>query len=172
MYKFNRPRRDRYTEDSYYQDHHRQNDYGPYPYAVNIEEETLHNKFFRSALWTGNHLQLTLMCINPGEEIGLEIHPDTDQFLRLEQGRGVVVMGERRERLDFRKNVHENYAIFVPAGTWHNLINTGREPIKLYSIYAPPAHPHGTIHKTREEAEEQEHSNPYELHERPERRGY
>jgi len=110
------------------------------------------NNNFRTALWTGNYLQLTLMSIE--DEIGVEMHPDLDQFLRLEQGQGIVMMGKSRYRLNFRRKVYDDYVIFIPAGTWHNLINTGREPIKLYSIYAPPQHPWGTVHETREDSEE------------------
>uniref|UniRef100_UPI002ED4C3BD cupin domain-containing protein n=1 Tax=Caproiciproducens faecalis TaxID=2820301 RepID=UPI002ED4C3BD len=127
-------------------------DYGPEPFVINIDQATLQNNYFRRALWTGTHLQLTLMSINVGGEIGLEIHPNVDQFLRIEQGQGLVKMGNRRDDLDFQKRVSEGYAIIIPAGTWHNLINTGRVPIKLYSIYAPPQHPKGTIHRTRAEA--------------------
>ena len=128
-------------------------DYGPNPYTVNIKEAALQNDTFRTALWTGKHLQLTLMSINPGEEIGLEMHPHTDQFIRIEQGHGLVMMGDCKENLNYRRMVHENWAIFIPAGKWHNLINTGCIPIKLYSVYAPPEHPHGTVHETKQDAE-------------------
>lgn len=127
-------------------------DHGPYPFVTNIETATLKNNYYRTALWTGKYLQLTLMSIK--DEIGVEMHPDLDQFIRLEQGQGIMLMGESRDKLDFRRKVCDDYVIFIPAGTWHNLINTGREPIKLYSIYAPPEHPWGTVHKTREDAEE------------------
>lgn len=127
-------------------------DYGPYPYVVDIEEATKQNTTYRTALWTGNHLQVTLMNIRPGEDIGLEIHPDTDQFLRVEQGDGVVQMGNRRNNLTFATRVHEDSAIMVPAGTWHNITNTGRMPLRLYTIYAPPHHPFGTVHKTKKDA--------------------
>lgn len=127
-------------------------DYGPDPFVVNIEEATLQNTNFRTALWTGKHLQLTLMSLRIGEEIGLEMHPDVDQFLRIEQGQGLVKMGSRRDSLDFQRNIFEDSAIFIPAGTWHNLINTGNKPLKLYSIYAPPNHPRGTVHVTRADA--------------------
>ena len=133
-------------------------DYGPEPFVVNIEEATKLNDTFRTALWTGDYLQLTLMSIDVGDDIGLEVHHDHDQFLRIEQGQGLVQMGDRRDRLDFRRNVYDNYAIFVPAGTWHNLTNTGNIPLKLYSIYAPPEHAPGTVHETKaiaEAAEEQ-----------------
>lgn len=128
-------------------------DFGPCPYVVDIEKATLENPFFRRALWTGTHLQLTLMCIPPCGEIGLEMHPDLDQFLRLEQGEGKVMMGKSRDCLSFQQNVCANSAIFIPAGTWHNLINTGDEPIKLYSIYAPVQHPPGTIHCTKADSD-------------------
>jgi mannose-6-phosphate isomerase-like protein (cupin superfamily) len=127
-------------------------DYGPGPFVINIEEATEKNSTFRTALWTGNHLQLTLMSINVGDEIGLEIHPDTDQFLRFEQGRGIVKMGGNQDNLNFQMRVSEGDAILVPAGTWHNLINEGNVPLKLYSIYAPPKHPRGTVHRTRADA--------------------
>ncbi len=98
-------------------------------------------------------MQLTLMSINPGEDIGLEIHPHVDQFIRLEAGQGIVKMGRTKHRLDFQTCVKKDCAFIIPAGTWHNLINTGDEPIKLYSIYAPPQHPFCTVHKTKAIAE-------------------
>lgn len=132
-------------------------DYGPSPFAVNIEQATKQNNSFRTALWTGKHLQLTLMSINVGEDIGLESHPDVDQFIRIEQGQGIVLMGDRKDKLDFQAYVEDDFAFIIPAGKWHNLINTGNIPIKLYSIYAPPQHPHGTVHRTKAEAEASEH---------------
>ncbi len=129
-------------------------DYGPEPFVVNIEEATEQNNTFRTALWTGKHLQLTLMSIGVGEDIGLEVHPELDQFIRIEEGQGLVKMGDRSDRLSFQARVYEDFAIIIPAGKWHNLINTGSKPLKLYSIYAPPAHPHGTIHETKADAEE------------------
>lgn len=129
-------------------------DYGPEPFVINIEEATKQNNNFRTALWTGKHLQLTLMSINPGEDIGLEIHPNLDQFLRIEEGQGIVKMGDKKDRLDFQANVRDDFAFIIPAGKWHNLINTGNRPLKLYSIYAPPQHPFGTVHKTKKDAEE------------------
>ncbi len=128
-------------------------DYGPAPFVVNIEEATIQNNTFRTALWTGEHLQLTLMSINVGEDIGLEVHPDLDQFIRIEQGQGLVLMGDRKDRPDFRAEVYDDFAFIFPAGKWHNLINTGSVPLKLYSIYAPPEHPRGTVHRTKAEAE-------------------
>ncbi|NLM97625.1 MAG: cupin domain-containing protein, partial [Halanaerobiaceae bacterium] len=124
-------------------------DYGPDPFVINIERAARQNDYFRMALWTGEYLQLTLMSIEPGDEIGLELHTDNDQFIRIESGRGLVLMGNRRERLNFRERIFDGDVIFIPAGIWHNLINTGRTPLKLYSIYAPPQHPSGTVHETR-----------------------
>lgn len=128
-------------------------DFGQEPFVINIENATERNSNFRTALWTGKHLQLTLMSINPGEDVGLEVHPNTDQFIRIEEGQGQVRMGDKEDRLDFQRNVKEDDVVLIPAGKWHNLINTGSKPIKLYSIYAPPEHPRGTIHRTKAEAE-------------------
>jgi len=127
-------------------------DYGPEPFAIDIEEATKQNNNFRIALWTGKHLQLTLMSIGVGEDIGLEVHPNLDQFIRIEEGQGIVMMGDSRDNLNFRARVYEDYIFIIPAGKWHNLINTGNKPIKLYSIYAPPQHPRGTVHRTKEDA--------------------
>jgi len=131
-------------------------DKGPNPYVVDIEELTLENENFRTAGWTGKYFQMTLMTIPVGGQVGLEVHEDTDQFLRLEQGQAKVVMGSSKENLDQEWTAEDDWAIFVPAGTWHNIINSGDEPLKLYSIYAPPHHPHSTVHKTYEEAMEAE----------------
>lgn len=128
-------------------------DFGPEPFTVNIEQAACRNNNFRTALWTGSYLQLTLMCIPVGGEIGLEMHHDTDQFLRLESGRGIVMMGNCREMPDYQKCIGRGDAVFVPAGTWHNIINTGQCPLKIYSVYAPPKHPYGTIHCTKEIAD-------------------
>jgi mannose-6-phosphate isomerase-like protein (cupin superfamily) len=127
-------------------------DYGPEPFVTDIEEATKRNRNFRTALWTGNHLQLTLMSIPEGESIGLERHENVDQFIRIEEGRGLVRMGPSPDRLDFQRAVEEDDVILIPAGIWHNVINTGPGPLKLYSIYAPPEHPRGTIHVTKQEA--------------------
>jgi len=127
-------------------------DYGPAPYVVDIEKITTDNTNFRTAKWSGKYLQMTLMSIKVGGEVGLEVHPDTDQFLRVEAGQADVVMGPTEDNLTFQEKAQPDYAIFVPAGTWHNIINTGDEPLKLYSIYAPPHHPHSTVHETFEAA--------------------
>lgn len=127
-------------------------DYGKDPFVVNINEATRQNNTFRTALWTGEHLQVTLMSINVGEDIGLENHPNTDQFLRVEQGQGIVQMGDTQDNLTFKAQVSDDFAIMIPAGKWHNVTNTGNTPLKLYSIYAPPEHPFGTVHRTKAEA--------------------
>jgi len=128
-------------------------DYGPEPFVVDIEKATKENDNFRTALWTGNNLQLTLMSLNEGEDIGLEMHPDVDQFIRIEEGHGIVRMGDNENLSDFEADVYDDFIFVIPAGKWHNLINTGNTPLKLYSIYAPPNHPHGTVHEFREDAE-------------------
>lgn len=127
-------------------------DQGKQPYVLNIEEAAKRNSTFRTAIWTGNHLQVTLMSIGVGEDIGLEVHPDVDQFLRIEEGQGLVQMGDTENNLNYVRSVSDDYAIMVPAGKWHNLTNTGNTPLKLYTIYAPPEHPFGTIHETKADA--------------------
>jgi mannose-6-phosphate isomerase-like protein (cupin superfamily) len=128
-------------------------DYGPQPFSVDIEQATLNNDNYRRTLWTGPNLQLTLMSIQAGDDIGLEVHPSNDQFLRIEQGAGEVQMGTSQNNLTYSQQVYDGFAVFVPAGTWHNIINTGKSPMKIYAIYAPPHHPHGTVHETKEIAE-------------------
>jgi mannose-6-phosphate isomerase-like protein (cupin superfamily) len=124
-------------------------DYGPNAFVVDIEEVTEQNANFRLALWTGRHLQLTLMNLNPGESIGLEGHENTDQFIRIEEGVGLIQIGDSPENLAFARKVYPDYAIIIPAGKWHNLTNTGSKPLKLYSIYAPVEHPFGTVQRTK-----------------------
>lgn len=128
-------------------------DYGPNPLIANIDYLTKMNTNYRTTLWTGKHLQVTLMSIPVGGDIGLEIHHDVDQFIRVEYGYANVMMGECRDDLKYQQRVDGNYAVMIPAGTWHNIRNVGNTPLKLYSIYAPPQHPFGTVHKTKEEAE-------------------
>ncbi|MGG3403289.1 cupin domain-containing protein [Bacillus paranthracis] len=127
-------------------------DYGSEPFVVNINEATKQNNTYRTALWTGTHLQVTLMSLNVGEDIGLEMHSNVDQFLRIEQGQGIVQMGKSKDNLNFKRNAYDDFAIMIPAGTWHNVINTGNIPLKLYSIYAPPNHSFGTVHVTKADA--------------------
>lgn len=128
-------------------------DHGPKPYVVDVEQVTTANDTFRTAAWTGEHLQMTLMSIPVGGEIGLELHEGTDQFLRVEAGQARVQMGKAKDDLSFDKQVEADWAIFVPTGWWHNVTNTGDEPLKVYSIYAPSHHPHGTVQQTKADAE-------------------
>ena len=128
-------------------------DYGSDPLIVNIDYFTKQNPYYRIALWTGEHLQVTLMSIPVHGDIGLEMHPDVDQFIRIEDGCALVMMGKSKTLLNYQQSVNSNYAVIIPAGTWHNIINIGNTPLKLYSIYAPPQHPFGTVHETKEEEE-------------------
>lgn len=123
-------------------------------YLDNIEEITVKNEFFRQVLYTAKAMQLVVMSLQPGEDIGVEMHPAVDQFFRIEEGEGQVVMnGVSR---DFKTGD----AIIVPQGTEHNIINaSSTNPLKLYTIYTPPNHPDGKIHKTKKEAMEDEHDH-------------
>jgi mannose-6-phosphate isomerase-like protein (cupin superfamily) len=117
-------------------------------YVSNIEKETLENNDFRRVLYTGKHSQLVLMSLKPGEEIGEEVH-EVDQFLRIEAGSGKAILdGVEHE-------ITDGSAILVPAGAKHNIVNTGGEAMKLYSLYAPPEHKDGTVHHTKAEAVEE-----------------
>jgi len=131
-------------------------------WVKNIEDATLDNETFRTTLWTGKYAQLTIMNIKVGEEIGNEVHPEVDQFLRLEQGKAKVTFGKTEGQVDEEHDIQDAWAIIVPAGTWHNVINTGDIDLKLYSVYSPPNHPEGTVHETKadaEAAEAAEHAN-------------
>ena len=128
-------------------------DLGPKPGIINIQQETLQNQNFRTALWTGESLQVTVMSIPVGGEIGMEIHDNLDQFLRVEGGCANVYMGKTKKEMKFIGRVNPDYAIIIPAGTWHNIINACPRPLKLYSVYAPPKHPFGTAHKTKQDAD-------------------
>ena len=123
-------------------------DIGPKPQSFDLENATRANTNFRTTAWTGRFLQMTLMSIPVGGEIGWEVHPDGDQFLRLDGGHGHVQMGESKERITFERDVSDGWCILIPAGMWHNVTNTGKEPMQLYVIYAPPEHEAGKTHKT------------------------
>jgi mannose-6-phosphate isomerase-like protein (cupin superfamily) len=132
----------------------------PLIWADNIEDLTKANQTFRTVLRVGEHSELTLMSIEPGSEIGLEVHPNIDQFLRVEAGQARVQAGPAKDDLSETYDVRAEWAFIVPAGTWHNVINTGSEPLKLYTVYSPPNHAPGTVHATKAEAdaaEEAEH---------------
>ncbi|WP_044796000.1 cupin domain-containing protein [Bacillus cereus] len=136
-------------------------DYGLKPFVVDIEQATKQNNTYRTALWTGGNLQVTLMSINVGDDIGLEVHPTTDQFIRIEEGQGLVQMGESKDKLDFQEMAYDDYAIMIPAGKWHNVTNMGNKPLKIYAIYAPPEHPYGTVHETKANAMSTEENRYY-----------
>lgn len=121
------------------------------PYVTNVMQKATENQNFREVLWTGAYAQMTLMSIPVCSDIGTEIHRDTDQMLRIEQGNALVKMGEYECLLDFSKELCKGDVIFVPAGTWHNVINIGRCPLKLSSVYAPPHHPAGGSWATKQE---------------------
>ena len=136
-------------------------DYGNAPFVVNIEEATLENTNYRTALWTGELLQVTLMCIPVGGDIGAEVHDENDQFLRVEQGKGRVIMGTSEDNITLDREVGADDAILIPKGTYHNVVNIGDVDLKLYSLYGPAHHAHGTVHETQAialTAEEEEHS--------------
>jgi mannose-6-phosphate isomerase-like protein (cupin superfamily) len=122
-------------------------------WVADIELETLENHTFRAVLYTGEHTQLTVMRLAPGEDIGLEPHTENDQFLRFEQGTARVELGKTRDTIDETYEVEADWSVIIPAGVWHNIVNTGRSDLKLYSLYSPPEHPDGTVHRTRADAE-------------------
>lgn len=130
-------------------------DYGPNPYVLNIPRAAIENNNYRTAVWTGCKLQMTLMSISPRRDIGVEMHEDTDQLIRVEEGFAVVRIGYDKNRLCYEQKLNKGDAVFIPAGTWHNVINIGGHPLKVSSVYAPPNHPLGTIQKTKEEAEKE-----------------
>lgn len=122
------------------------------PRTLDIEDTTLTNANFRTTVWTGEHMQLTVMSIEPDDDIGLEVHPDTDQFLRIEEGRGRCQMGPAENDLSFDEEVTDDWVVLVPAGIWHNITNIGDTPLKVYALYGPPDHVPGTVHVTHEDA--------------------
>jgi len=122
-------------------------------WVADIERATLDNENFRTVLWTGEHSQLTVMRIAAGEDIGLEVHPDHDQFIRIEEGKGRAELGPSKGEVEETHDVEADWAIVVPAGTWHNVVNTGDGDLKVYSLYSPPEHPPNTVHRTKAEAE-------------------
>ena len=137
-------------------EHPRIRDFGREPLIFNIVHATNRNENFRTTLWTGRDLQLTLMSIPVQGEIGVEMHSDVDQFIRIESGMAKVYLGNCRNDLQEEGFADKNYAILLPAGTWHNIVNVGKCPLKLYSLYAPPQHPFGTVHHPKAAAEQEE----------------
>ncbi len=119
-------------------------------HVTNIERDTLENEDYRRVLFTGPNLQLVLMTLQPGEEIGLETHDEHDQFIRIEAGSGIATLDDEEHELA------DGVTVVIPAGVRHNVVNTSRsEPLRLYTIYTPPEHPDGTVHPTK--ADEPEH---------------
>ena len=127
-------------------------------WVADIEQATLDNTNFRTVLWTGEHTQLTVMLIGAGDDIGLEQHPDHDQFIRIEQGKARVELGPTEDQIEETHEVEDDWAIIVPAGVWHNVVNTGDGGLKVYSLYSPPEHPPNTVHRTKADAMAAEHA--------------
>lgn len=123
----------------------------------NVERATLENDTFRTVLYTGEHVQLTVMRLAQGEDIGREAHPRLDQFLRIESGTGRVEFGWSEDVIEETYDVEDDWAIIVPAVVWHNVVNTCDADLKLYSLYAPPEHPDRTVHRSKAEAGAAEH---------------
>ncbi len=125
-------------------------------FVDNIEKLTKENDNFRKVLFTGEHMQLVLMTLLPGEDIGMEVHNNVDQFFRVDAGHGKVIMNGQEQEIE------DGFAVVVPAGTEHDIVNTGDEPLRLYTVYAPPNHPDGTVHATKAEADEYEAAHHHE----------
>lgn len=135
-------------------------DIGPQPQSFDIESATKHNTAYRSVAWSGRYLQVTLMSIPVGSDIGIEAHPETDQFLRLDAGSGRVQMGPTKDELTFEQEVSDGWCVLVPAGTWHNVINTGAEPMQVYTVYAPAHHAPGKVQATAADAKADKNDEP------------
>ena len=125
-------------------------------YHDDIEQQTKGNSDFRRVLYTGKHLQLVLMSLKPGEEIGAEVHPDNDQFFRVDSGSGVVTIDGTDSKIS------DGFAVVVPAGARHNIRNDGTEPLKLYTLYGPPDHKDKTVHRTKADAEAQHDADEWD----------
>lgn len=123
-----------------------------------IEGATVDNTNFREVVYTGRHIQLTVMSLRAGENIGWEMHDHLDQFLRVERGTGTLKLGRSADEVAEEHSVSDDWAMIIPAGTWHDVVNNGDSDLKLYSIYGPPDHPEGTVHVTKAEADAAEAS--------------
>lgn len=132
-------------------------DHGGEPFVVDIEDYTKENTNFRTTVWTGSSLQMTLMSIPVGGDIGAEIHDDIEQFVRIESGKGEVYIGDTEETMQLYAVVGDDDIIMIPRGKWHNIKNTGDKPMKLYSLYSPAEHAKGAIHVTMEEGQATDH---------------
>jgi mannose-6-phosphate isomerase-like protein (cupin superfamily) len=123
-------------------------DVGPQPQSFDLERATRENRNYRTVAWSGRYLQVTLMSIAVGKDIGLEVHPDTDQFIRLDAGRGRAQIGPSKDQLTFDQAVSDGWCVLIPAGSWHNVTNVGQDPMQLYVIYAPAHHKPGKVHRS------------------------
>jgi mannose-6-phosphate isomerase-like protein (cupin superfamily) len=132
-------------------------DKGKQPAVFNLEELVIENQAYRQTIWTGDKMQVTVMSIPVGGEIGLEEHHNIEQFIRVDQGQGKVYMGQKSDELTFVEDIEDGYSVHIPAEIFHNIVNTGTEPLQLYSIYAEPEHPFGTVHLTKADADEAHH---------------
>ncbi len=128
-------------------------------WAGNIDEATTQNDNFRTVLFTARHLQLVVMSLQQGEEIGMEKHDHLEQFIRIESGRARVTMGPAPDEVEESHELEDDWAVVIPGGTWHNVVNIGDGPLKLYTLYAPPEHPDGTVHQTKADAEAAAHDH-------------
>lgn len=126
-----------------------ENEHGGEVYSLNVENVASKNQNFRESIWTGHYLQMTVMCIPHSKNIGIELHDDTDQYIRVEHGYALVLTGNDPKCLYNKKKLCRGDAIFIPAGVWHDVVNVGRGPLKLSSVYAPPHHPKCTVEKHR-----------------------
>ena len=125
------------------------NEHGGDVYVANIEKAAYNNRNYRESVWTGKYLQMTLMSIPRSQSIGIEMHDDTDQFIRVEHGTALLVIGNDSTCLSDKKKLYKGDAVLVPAGVWHDIMNIGKCPLKLSSIYAPPHHPKCTVEKNK-----------------------
>jgi mannose-6-phosphate isomerase-like protein (cupin superfamily) len=144
-------------------------DIGPLPQAFDIERATRENADDRSVAWSGRYLQVTLMSVPVGGDIGLESHPETDQFLRLETGNGRVQMGPAKDQLSFQQEGSDGWCVLVPAGTWHNVTNIGDTPLQVYTVYAPAHHAPGKVQSTAAAAEADKDDDPASWSVQPEK---
>lgn len=119
-------------------------DYGPDPFVVNIDRAAELNTNYRTTLWTGNDLQLILMSIPANSDKGVQMHPNADEYTRVESGEAIIEMGSDKDNLTYQARMNGNYAVVIPAGTWHNFINIGDTPLKMFSVYSNPIVPYGT----------------------------
>ncbi len=142
-------------------------DIGPRPQSFDLETETVENENYRTVAWSGKYLQVTLMSIPVGGEIGLEKHPETDQFIRLDGGRGRAQMGAAKDDLTFDQEVSDGWCVLVPAGSWHNITNIGDEPMQVYTVYAPQHHAPGKVHTTKAVADKDENDEPADWSSQP-----